>query len=70
MDNIKNKDTKTEEENDSTTPRITRHWRAAAVTAMATIVEELTGPEPPNQDDAVGDLNFVPDPDSASNTTE
>eukprot|EP00957_Ditylum_brightwellii_P103957 7921027-Ditylum_brightwellii.AAC.1 len=28
------------------------------------------GPEPPNQDDADGDLNFIPDPDDASNATE
>eukprot|EP00957_Ditylum_brightwellii_P188674 14362638-Ditylum_brightwellii.AAC.1 len=28
------------------------------------------GPEPPNQDDADGDLNFVPGPDDARNTTE
>eukprot|EP00957_Ditylum_brightwellii_P184647 14062956-Ditylum_brightwellii.AAC.1 len=37
MGNIKNKDTETDEENDSATPRITRCWRAAAVAAMATI---------------------------------
>eukprot|EP00957_Ditylum_brightwellii_P167651 12762816-Ditylum_brightwellii.AAC.1 len=70
MGNSKSKDTETEEENDSATPRITKHWRAAAVAAMATIVEELMGPEPPNQDDADGDLNFVPSPDDASNATE
>eukprot|EP00957_Ditylum_brightwellii_P024108 1818090-Ditylum_brightwellii.AAC.1 len=28
------------------------------------------GPEPPNQDDADGDLNFVLVPDDASNATE
>eukprot|EP00957_Ditylum_brightwellii_P134991 10292534-Ditylum_brightwellii.AAC.1 len=60
MDNSKNKDTETEEENDSAAPSITRHWRAAAVATMATIVEKLTGLEPPNQDNADGDLNFVP----------
>eukprot|EP00957_Ditylum_brightwellii_P067051 5089833-Ditylum_brightwellii.AAC.1 len=37
---------------------------------MATIVEELTEPEPPNQDDADGDLNFVLDSNGASNATE
>eukprot|EP00957_Ditylum_brightwellii_P177015 13484958-Ditylum_brightwellii.AAC.2 len=37
---------------------------------MATIVGEVMGPEPPNQDDADGDLNFVPDPNDASNATE
>eukprot|EP00957_Ditylum_brightwellii_P037910 2866732-Ditylum_brightwellii.AAC.1 len=37
---------------------------------MATIVEELMGPEPPNQNDADGDLNFVPGPDNISNATE
>eukprot|EP00957_Ditylum_brightwellii_P055097 4176504-Ditylum_brightwellii.AAC.1 len=31
MGNSKNKDTEGEEENDSTTSRITRHWRATAV---------------------------------------
>eukprot|EP00957_Ditylum_brightwellii_P204509 15339595-Ditylum_brightwellii.AAC.1 len=35
--NSKNKDTETEEENDCATPRIARHWRAAAVAAMAAI---------------------------------
>eukprot|EP00957_Ditylum_brightwellii_P083022 6311280-Ditylum_brightwellii.AAC.1 len=56
--NSRNKGTEAEEENDSATPRIKRHPRTAAVAAMATIVEDLTGPEPPNQDDADGDLNF------------
>eukprot|EP00957_Ditylum_brightwellii_P165652 12610715-Ditylum_brightwellii.AAC.1 len=65
----KNEDTDTKEENDSATPRITMCQRAAAVAAMATIVEELTGPELPNQDDADGDLNSVPGPDDASNAT-
>eukprot|EP00957_Ditylum_brightwellii_P147352 11220230-Ditylum_brightwellii.AAC.1 len=37
---------------------------------MATIVEELTGSVPPNQDDVDGDLNSVPGPDDTSNTTE
>eukprot|EP00957_Ditylum_brightwellii_P151617 11546521-Ditylum_brightwellii.AAC.1 len=37
---------------------------------MAKIVEELTEPEPPNQDDANGDLNFAPVPDDTSNATE
>eukprot|EP00957_Ditylum_brightwellii_P019952 1505954-Ditylum_brightwellii.AAC.1 len=70
MGNSKNKNTETEEKNDSATPRITRHRRAAAVAAMTTIVEEVTGPEPPTQDDADGDLNFVPGPDDNSNATE
>eukprot|EP00957_Ditylum_brightwellii_P151540 11541042-Ditylum_brightwellii.AAC.1 len=34
MGNSKNKDTETEEENDSATPKITRHQRTAAVSAM------------------------------------
>eukprot|EP00957_Ditylum_brightwellii_P049478 3753337-Ditylum_brightwellii.AAC.1 len=37
---------------------------------MASIVEELMGPEQPNQDNADGDLKFVLGPDDASNTTE
>eukprot|EP00957_Ditylum_brightwellii_P131067 9997581-Ditylum_brightwellii.AAC.1 len=37
---------------------------------MATIVEELTGPEPPNQDDADRDLNIVLGPDDARNAAE
>eukprot|EP00957_Ditylum_brightwellii_P170050 12943873-Ditylum_brightwellii.AAC.1 len=37
---------------------------------MATMVEELTGPKPPNQDDADGEFNFVLGPDDTSNATE
>eukprot|EP00957_Ditylum_brightwellii_P000897 71576-Ditylum_brightwellii.AAC.1 len=37
---------------------------------MATIVEELMRPEPPNQDDDDGNLNFIPGSDDASNATE
>eukprot|EP00957_Ditylum_brightwellii_P180877 13780141-Ditylum_brightwellii.AAC.1 len=37
---------------------------------MATVVEEMMGPEPPDQDDADGDLNFLPGPNNTSNVTE